>query len=63
LDWSAHAPEEANTISAIVGKRAELFPSIEPAAEIEALNAQLAEVMAGAYPLTPMRALECSNDR
>src|SRR4051812_32325397 len=39
-------PEEAQTISAIVGKRAELFPSIELAAEIEALKAQLAEITA-----------------
>jgi hypothetical protein len=37
-------PEEANTISAIISKRAELFPSIELAAEIEALKRQLAEV-------------------
>src|SRR5215213_3293590 len=35
-------PEEAQTISAIVAKRAELFPSIELAVEIEALKAQLA---------------------
>src|SRR3954470_18712421 len=63
-------PEEANTISAIVGKRAELFPSIELAAEIEALKGQLAEVMAGVHPYAPMRPLEAarssypfSNDR
>ena len=35
-------PEEAQTISAIVAKRAELFTSVELAAEIEALKAQLA---------------------
>src|SRR3954454_6593028 len=63
-------PEEAQTISAIVAKRAELFPSIELAAEIEALKAQLASVVAGAHPYTPMRPLEAarssypfSNDR
>jgi len=37
-------PEEAQTISAIVAKRAELFPSIELAVEIEALKAQLATI-------------------
>jgi hypothetical protein len=30
-------PDEAQTISAIVAKRAKLFPSIELASEIEAL--------------------------
>src|SRR3954465_4178941 len=53
-------PEEANTISAIVGKRAELFPSVELAAEIEALKVQLAEVMAGVHPYTPVRPLEAA---
>src|SRR6476659_10972215 len=38
-------PEEAQTISAIVAKRAELFGTIELAAEIEALKAQLAAVV------------------
>src|SRR4051794_31593864 len=38
-------PEEAQTISAIVAKRAELFPSVELAAEIEALKAQLVAVV------------------
>src|SRR5215217_8091040 len=38
-------PEEAQTISAIVAKRAELFTSVELAAEIEALKAQLAAVV------------------
>jgi hypothetical protein len=38
-------PDEAQTISAIVAKRAELFPSIELAAEIEGLKAQLAAVV------------------
>src|SRR3954452_24838432 len=47
-------PEEAQTISAIVAKRAELFPSIELAAEIETLKAQLAAVV-GAHPPTPIR--------
>jgi hypothetical protein len=48
-------PEEAQTISAIVAKRAELFPSIELATEIEALKAQLAAVV-GAQPApTPIR--------
>jgi hypothetical protein len=37
-------PDDAQTISAIVAKRAELFPSIELASEIEALKAQLAAV-------------------
>src|SRR3954469_9771992 len=63
-------PDEAQTISAIVAKRAELFPSIELAAEIEALTRQLAEVMTGAHPYTPVSPLEAarssypfSNDR
>jgi hypothetical protein len=38
-------PDEAQTISAIVAKLAELFPSIELAAEIEGLKAQLAAVV------------------
>src|SRR3954452_1238059 len=45
-------PEEAQTISAIVAKRAELFASVELAAEIEALKVEVAEVMAGAHPYT-----------
>src|SRR4051812_1493396 len=53
-------PEEAQTISAIVGKRSELFASVELAAEIEALRRQLAEVMAGVHPYTPMRSLEAA---
>src|SRR3954447_3423755 len=48
-------PEEAQTISAIVGKRAELFPSIELAAEIEALKRQLAVVVGRPPPSTPIR--------
>src|SRR3954452_12395310 len=48
-------PEEAQTISAIVGKRAELFPSIELATEIEALKAQLALVAGAPRPPTPIR--------
>jgi hypothetical protein len=35
-------PEEGQTISAIVAKRAELFPPIELATEIETLKEQLA---------------------
>src|SRR4051794_6542659 len=46
-------PEEAQTISAIVAKRAELFPPIELAPEIEALKARLASVV-GAPPPTPI---------
>ena len=41
---SGRLTREAQTISAIVAKRAELFPSIELAAEIDALKAQLAAV-------------------
>src|SRR4051812_43528827 len=47
-------PEEAQTISAIVGKRAELFASVELAAEIDALKAQLAAIV-GAQRPTPIR--------
>ena len=38
-------PEEAQTISSIVAKRAELFASVELATEIEALKSQLAAVV------------------
>jgi hypothetical protein len=48
-------PEEAQTISAIVGKRAELFPSIELVAEIEALKAQLAGVVGAPRPSSLIR--------
>ena len=48
-------PDEAQTISAIVGKRAELFGTIELAAEIEALKAQLAAVVGAPRPPTPIR--------
>jgi hypothetical protein len=48
-------PEEAQTISVIVAKRAELFPSIELASEIEALKAQLAAVVGRPPPPTPIR--------
>ena len=48
-------PEEAQTISAIVAKRAELFPSVELAAEIEALKAQLAAVVGAPRPTSPIR--------
>ena len=43
-------PEEAQTISAIVAKRAELFASVELATEIEALKAQLAAVVGAQRP-------------
>src|SRR5215203_3130485 len=48
-------PEEAQTISAIVGKRAELFASVELAAEIEALKAQLVGVVGAPRPPSPIR--------
>src|SRR4051794_33815101 len=48
-------PEEAQTISVIVAKRAELFPSVELAAEIEALKAQLAAVVGTSRPPSPIR--------
>src|SRR3954471_399704 len=48
-------PDEAQTISAIVAKRAELFPSIELAAEIEALKAQLAAILGAPRPPSPIR--------
>ena len=48
-------PEEAQTISAIVAKRAELFPSIELAAEIDALKAQLAAGVGTQGAPTPIR--------
>src|SRR3954465_5586603 len=48
-------PEEAQTISAIVAKRAELFPSIELASEIEALKAQLAAAVGPPFPPSPIR--------
>src|SRR3954453_1855579 len=48
-------PEEAQPISAIVGKRAELFPSVELAAEIEALKAQLAAVVGTQRAPSPIR--------
>ena len=52
------APEEAQTISAIVAKRAELFPSIELASEIDALKAQLAAVIGTQRaPMPPARDL------
>ena len=48
-------PDEAQTISAIVAKRAELFPPIELAAEIEALKVQLAVALGAARPPSPIR--------
>src|SRR5688572_17849023 len=48
-------PDEAQTISAIVAKRAELFPSIELATEIGALKAQLAAVVDAPGPPSPIR--------
>jgi hypothetical protein len=48
-------PEEAQTISAIIAKRAELFPSIELATEIEALKTQLAAIVGTQRPTSPIR--------
>jgi hypothetical protein len=48
-------PEEAQTISSIVAKRADLFPSIELASEIEALKAQLDALVGTQGPPTPIR--------
>ena len=48
-------PDEAQTISAIVAKRAELFGSVELATEIEALKAQLAAVVGAPRPPSPIR--------
>src|SRR6476620_4533598 len=48
-------PDEAQTISAIVAKRAELFASVELATEIEALTAQLAGVVGTQPAPTPIR--------
>src|SRR5829696_5113677 len=45
-------PEEAQTIAAIVAKRADLFGTIELATEIDALKAQLAAVV---HPRRPRR--------
>src|SRR6188768_1110397 len=48
-------PDEAQTISAIVAKRAELFASVELATEIEALKEQLAAVLGVPRPPSPIR--------
>jgi hypothetical protein len=48
-------PEEAQTISAIVAKRAELFASVELAGEIETLKSQLAAIAGRPPPPTPIR--------
>jgi anti-sigma factor RsiW len=48
-------PDEANLVSAIVAKRAELFASVELAAEIEALKSQLAAIVGRPPPPTPIR--------
>jgi hypothetical protein len=48
-------PEEAQTISSIVAKRAELFGTIELATEIDALKAQLAAVVGPPRPPSPIR--------
>ena len=48
-------PEEAQTISAIVAKRAELFASVELASEIDALKAQLAAVLGAPRPPSSIR--------
>ena len=56
-------PDEAQTISSIVAKRAELFPSIELAVEIEALKAQLAAVLASTPPSPIRRPFVIAYDR
>ena len=48
-------PDEAQTISAIVSKRAELFGTIELTAEIETLKSQLAAVARAPRPSSPIR--------
>ena len=48
-------PDEALTIAAIVGKRAELLRLVELAAEINALKAQLAAIVGVPRPPTPIR--------
>ena len=48
-------PDEAQTISAIVAKRAELFASVELASEIEALKAQLATMVGTQRAPSPIR--------
>src|SRR6478736_1672025 len=48
-------PDEAQTISAIVAKRAELFASVELATEIEALKTQLAAIVGAPRPPLPIR--------
>jgi hypothetical protein len=48
-------PEEAQTISAILGKRAELFAWVELAAENEALRSQLAGVAGAQRPRLPIQ--------
>jgi hypothetical protein len=47
--------QDAQTISAIVAKSAELFASVELASEIEALKEQLALVTGAPRPPTPIR--------
>ena len=48
-------PDEAQTISAIVAKRAELFGTVELAGDIEALKAQLAAVVGAQRAMSPIR--------
>src|SRR4051794_39904936 len=48
-------PDEASQLSGIVAKRAELFGTIELAAEIEALKAQLAAILGAPRPPSPIR--------
>ena len=48
-------PDEASQLSGIVAKRAELFGTIELAAEIDALQAQLAAVVGTQRAPTPIR--------
>ena len=55
-------PGEAQTISAIVAKRAELFASVELASEIEALKVQLAAVVGAPRPPSPIRRPFAIND-
>src|SRR3954464_5902954 len=48
-------PDEASLVSAIVAKRAELFGTIELAAEIEALKAQLTAIVGAPRLTSPIR--------
>jgi len=48
-------PDEASQLSGIVSKRAELFGTIELAAEIGALKSQLAALGSAPRPPSPIR--------